>query len=168
MVDIKPLDLTFQNDIYSKCYKTLSLIDAGCLSNTKHNEILMNMSLSSRFVAPVLVGAALLGVTPASATELSVGQATVTQLSPKASAVTYLVDRPDGYHVIVTVTTEHNAGADALHQMPAVRFTSRILPGQTINLSLPEAFETKNTVVEITRRAEHVAVETRHPTLLTD
>jgi hypothetical protein len=124
--------------------------------------------LVSRLIIPALAGAALLGAGAASASELAVGQAATTQLSANASAVTYLVDRPDGYHVIVTVTTEHNPGADALHQPPAIRFTSRILPGQTIDLSMPEATGTSDTVMQITRRAERIAVETKAATTLTD
>jgi hypothetical protein len=128
----------------------------------------MNILSSCRLVIPALVGAALLAAGPASAKDLSVGQAATTQLSPNASAVTYLVDRPDGYHVVVTVTTDHRAGADVLHQPPTVRFTSRILPGQTIDLSMPEASGSIDTVMEITRRAERIAVETRPAAPLTD
>jgi hypothetical protein len=104
----------------------------------------------------------LLAAGPSSATELREGQAAVTQLAPNASALTYFVDRSDGYHVIVTVKTAHDADADTLHQPAVIRFTSRIVPGQTIDLSLPEAAGPADTVMEITRRADRVAVETRH------
>ena len=117
---------------------------------------------------PALVGAALLAISPASAIELRESQAAVTPLSPDASAVTYFVDRPDGYHVIVTVTPPHNAAADALHQPPGIRFTSRIVPGQTIDLSMPDAAGPADTVSEITRRAERIAVETKHSVALVD
>src|ERR1700733_13160005 len=94
------------------------------------------LSVPDLFV-PALLGTVLLAAAPASATELREGQSVVTQLSPDASAVTYFVDRPDGFHVIVAVRTNHEAGADALHQPPAIQFSSRILPGQTINVSMP-------------------------------
>ncbi|HEY4041790.1 MAG TPA: hypothetical protein VGM32_08080 [Rhodopila sp.] len=122
---------------------------------------------TSRLFVPALAGA-LLAATAASATELREGQAAVTQLAPNASAVTYFVDRPDGYHVIVTVKTQHDATADVLHQPPVVRFTSRIVPGQTIDLSLPQTAGSGDTVMEITRRAGRVAVETKDPLALDD
>jgi hypothetical protein len=128
----------------------------------------MNIFSASRLFVSALVGAALLAASPASAIELREGQPAVTQLSPDASAVTYFVDRPDGYHVIVTVRTHHDAGADALHQPPAIVFSSRILAGQTIDLSMPEAAGPADTVLEITRRAERVAVETKHSVALVD
>jgi hypothetical protein len=103
---------------------------------------------------------------PASASELREGQSAVTQLAPNASAVTYLVDRSDGYHVIVTVRTAHDANADVLHQPPVVRFSSRILPGQTIDLSMPDAAGPADTVLEITRRAQRISVETKHAVAL--
>ena len=127
----------------------------------------MNIVSTSRMFVPALLGAALLA-SPAMATELREGQSVVTQLSPDASAVTYFVDRPDGFHVIVTVRTSHDAGADALHQPPAIQFSSRILPGQTIDLSMPAAAGPADSVLEITRRAERVAVETKHSVALLD
>jgi hypothetical protein len=114
-----------------------------------------------RFVLPV-VGAALLLAGPASAVELREGQPAVTQLAPNASAVTYFVDRADGYHVIVTVTVAHDANADVVHQPRVVHFTSQILPGQTIDFSTPDSAGPADTVLEITRRAERIAVETKH------
>jgi hypothetical protein len=38
-----------------------------------------------------------------------------------------------------------------LHQPPAIRFSSRILAGQTIDLSMPDAAASADTVLEITR-----------------
>lgn len=128
----------------------------------------MKILSAPHLLVPALLGAALLAASPASATELREGQPAVTQLSPDASAVTYFVDRPDGFHVIVTVRARHDADADALHQPPAIRFSSRILAGQTIDLSMPEAAGSADTVLEITRRAERVAVETRHAVSFVD
>jgi hypothetical protein len=122
----------------------------------------MKMFSAPHLFVAALLGGAMMAAGPASATELREGQAAVTQLSPDASAVTYFVDRPDGFHVIVTVRTRHDADADALHQPPAIRFSSRILAGQTIDLSTQEATGSADTVLEITRRAERVAVETKH------
>jgi len=127
----------------------------------------MKIISAGRYLVPALLGG-LLATGVASATELREGQATVTQLAPNASAVTYFVDRPDGFHVIVTVRTAHDDGADALHQPAAVRFSSRILPGQTIDLAVPQVAGAEDTVVEITRRAERVAVETRRTVALED
>jgi hypothetical protein len=128
-------------------------------------EYTMHIVSSGRYLVPALLGG-LLATSVASAAELREGQATVTQLAPNASAVTYFVDRPDGYHVIVTVRTGQDDGAGALHQPAAVRFTSRIVPGQTIDLAMPEVSEGK--VIEITRRAGRVAVETRRAEALQD
>jgi hypothetical protein len=126
----------------------------------------MKIFSSYRFLIPALVGAALLSAGSASAIELREGQPAVTQLAPDASAVTYFVDRPDGYHVIVTVKTAHDANADVLHQPPVVRFSSRLVPGQTIDLSMPDSAGPTDTVLEITRRAERVVVETKHSVAL--
>jgi hypothetical protein len=130
---------------------------------TKGN--IMSIVSTSRLLVPALLGAALVA-SPAVATELKEGQSVVTQLSAEASAVTYFVDRPDGFHVIVTVRAGHDAGADVLHQPPAIQFSSRILPGQTIDLSMPAAAASADSVLEITRRAERVAVETKHSVAL--
>jgi hypothetical protein len=127
----------------------------------------MKIFSSYRFLAPI-IGVVSLAAGPALAIDLHDGQSSVSQLAPNASAVTSLVDRADGYHVIVTVTTAHDANADMLHQPPVVRFSSRILPGQTIALSMPNAAGPANTVLEITRRAERVAVETKHSVALVD
>jgi hypothetical protein len=124
----------------------------------------MNIVSTSRFLVTALLGALL--ASPAVATELKEGQPVVTQLSAEASVVTYMVDRPDGFHVIVTVRTGHNADSDALHQPSVIRFSSRILPGQTIDLSMPGAAGPADSVLEITRRAERVAVETKHSVAL--
>jgi hypothetical protein len=128
----------------------------------------MNIVPPRRFVVRALIGAALLGASPALAQELREGQPAITQLAPNASAVTYFVDRADGYHIIVTVQGERDARADALHQPPVVRFTSRIVPGQTIDLSLPEASGSSNPVMEITRRAGRIAIETKQPATIAD
>jgi hypothetical protein len=114
-------------------------------------------------LVPALLGAVLLA-SPAMATELKEGQSVVTQLSAEGSAVTYFVDRPDGFHVIVTVRAGHDA--DALHQPRVIQFSSRILPGQTIDLAMPQGAGPADSVLEITRRAERVAVETKHSTLV--
>jgi hypothetical protein len=129
---------------------------------------MIDMFLSRRFLAPAVAGAALLGAGAVSAQELREGQAAVTQLAPNASAVTYFADRPDGVHVVVTIKPEHDPAADALHQPPALRFTSRIVPGQTIDVSLPDASRPSDTVMEITRRADRIAVATKHSEALTN
>jgi hypothetical protein len=125
----------------------------------------MNVFSPRRFLALALTGGTLLAAGPVLAQELQEGQSAVTRLAPNASAVTYFVDRPDGYHLFVTVKADHDATADALHQPPALRFTSRIVPGQTIDLSVPGA---SDTVMEITRRADRVAVVTKQSVALTN
>jgi hypothetical protein len=136
-------------------------------SGEYHKGNTMNIVSKTRLLVPALLGTAFFA-SSAMATELKEGQSVVTQLSAEGSAVTYFVDRPDGFHVIVTVRAAHDAGADALHQPPAIQFSSRILPGQTIDLSMPQGAGPANSVLEITRRAERVAVETKHSVALLD
>jgi hypothetical protein len=128
----------------------------------------MNIFASRGLLALALTGGTLLAAGPVLAQELQEGQSAVTQLAPNASAVTYFVDRPDGYHLFVTVRPDHDAGADALHQAPALQFSSRIVPGQTIDVSVPGASGPTDTVMEITRRADRVAVVTKRSVALTN
>ena len=65
-------------------------------------------------------------------------QAVTTELGPNASAITYWVSEPDGWHVVTTVDTVIEQNGDA-EKHAVVRFSSVLLPGQSQLISVPFA-----------------------------
>ena len=77
----------------------------------------------------------------------------VTELGTSASALTYWVSAPDGWHVVTTVDTV--GGRDSKTETHAVvRFTSVLLPGQSQLISVPVAAGERQQVLRI-RRLDH-------------
>ena len=66
------------------------------------------------------------------------GQGVTTALSGNASAVTYWVSEPDGWHVVTTVDTV-TGQFDEAKDHAVVRFSSVLLPGQSQLISVPLA-----------------------------
>jgi hypothetical protein len=84
-------------------------------------------------------------------------QAAVTDLSANASAVTYWVSKPDGWHVVTTVDTVIGGHGDAEHQT-VVRFSSVLLPGQLQLISVPFAIGEQQQVLRIRRLGDQIEV----------
>jgi hypothetical protein len=85
------------------------------------------------------------------------GEAVVTELGANASALTYWVGEPDGWHVVTTVDTvigqESNSETHAV-----VRFSSVLLPGQSQLISVPFAIGERQQVVRIRRLGDQIEV----------
>ena len=80
--------------------------------------------------------AALVTATPAlSGTGLHEGEGIVTKLGANASAITYWVNEPSGWHVVTTVDTKSGENADD-EKHAILRFSSSLLPGQSQLISV--------------------------------
>jgi hypothetical protein len=87
------------------------------------------------------------------------GQGIVTQLGPYASAVTYWAAGPEGWDVVTTI--DPLAGYEAGRNGYAViRFSARLLPGQSQTISVPAAFGDQSPSLLIRRVADRIEVET--------
>ena len=85
------------------------------------------------------------------------GQGVTTELSPSASAVTYWVGQPDGWHVVTTVDTVIGKnGEDEQHAV--VRFSSVLLPGQSQTISVPFASGEQQQALRINRLGDKIEV----------
>ncbi|SDO88173.1 hypothetical protein SAMN05428967_0428 [Phyllobacterium sp. YR620] len=87
------------------------------------------------------------------------GQGISTVLGADASAVTYWVKQPDGWHVVTTVGTN---GADNTHteSRAVARFSAVLLPGQSQSISVPAELGKPQSTLLIRRVADRIEVET--------
>ena len=85
------------------------------------------------------------------------GHAVTAVLSGDASAVTYWVNRSDGWHVVTTVDTVTERNGDA-EKHAIVRFSSVLLPGQSQLISVPSAIGERQQVLRIRRLGNQVEV----------
>jgi hypothetical protein len=84
-------------------------------------------------------------------------QAVTTQLGPNASAITYWVSEPDGWHVVTTIDTVIGQNGDA-EKHAVVRFSSVLLPGQSQLISVPFAIGERQPVLRIRRLGDRIEV----------
>ena len=84
-------------------------------------------------------------------------QAVTTELGPNASAITYWVSEPDGWHVVTTVDTVIAQDGDA-EKHAVVRFSSVLLPGQSQLISVPFAIGERQQVLRIRRLGDRIEV----------
>ena len=84
-------------------------------------------------------------------------QAVTTELGPNASAITYWVSEPDGWHVVTTVDTVIGQNGDA-EKHAVVRFSSVLLPGQSQLISVPFAIGERQPVLRIRRLSDRIEV----------
>ena len=85
------------------------------------------------------------------------GEAVATELGANASALTYWVSEPDGWHVVTTVDTVISRDGDA-EQHAVVRFSSVLLPGQSQLISVPFAIGEQQQVLRIRRLGDQIEV----------
>jgi hypothetical protein len=83
------------------------------------------------------------------------GRAVVTELDPTTSAVTYWTDEADGWHVVTTVDAVTGQGGDA-ERHAVVRFSSLLLPGQSLSISVPFAIGQQQQVLRIRRLGDQI------------
>ena len=84
-------------------------------------------------------------------------QAVTTELGPNASAITYWVSEPDGWHVVTTVDTVIGQNGDA-EKHAVVRFSSVLLPGQSQLISVPFAIGERQEVLRIRRLGDQIEI----------
>jgi len=84
-------------------------------------------------------------------------QAVTTELGPNASAITYWVSEPDGWHVVTTIDTVIGQNGDA-EKHAVVRFSSVLLPGQSQMISVPFAVGERQQVLRIRRLGDQIEV----------
>jgi hypothetical protein len=87
------------------------------------------------------------------------GEAAITELGVGASAVTYWVREPDGWHVVTTVDIRLGEDQDNdLRKQVVVRFSAMLLPGQLQRISVPAAIGERQQVLCIGRRGDRLEV----------
>jgi hypothetical protein len=102
--------------------------------------------------------AALVTATPAlSGTGVHEGEGIVTKLGANASAITYWVNEPSGWHVVTTVDTKSGENADD-EKHAILRFSSSLLPGQSQLISVPAAVGEPQPLLRIRRLADGLEV----------
>ena len=84
-------------------------------------------------------------------------QAVTTELGPHASAITYWVSEPDGWHVVTTVDAMIEQNGDA-EKHAVVRFSSVLLPGQSQMISVPLTIGKRQQVLRIRRLGDQIEV----------
>ena len=85
------------------------------------------------------------------------GHAVTTGLGGNAAAVTYWVNKSDGWHVVTTVDTAIDRNGDA-GKHAIVRFSSVLLPGQSQLVSVPSAIGERQQVLRIRRLGDQIEV----------
>lgn len=90
------------------------------------------------------------------------GAGIVTRLDAQAVAVTYWVSGPEGWDVVTTI--DPLAGDETQNSRAVVRFSSRLLSGQSQTISVPTAVGDRHRSLTIRRVADRIEVETT-PTL---
>ncbi len=88
---------------------------------------------------------------------LSEGQAVQAELNGNASAITYWVSEPDGWHVVTTVDTVIAQNSDAENHA-VVRFEAVLLPGQSQAISVPFPLGEQPRILRIRRLGNKLQV----------
>ena len=102
--------------------------------------------------------AALATATPAlCGADVREGEGIVTKLGANASAITYWVNEPGGWHVVTTVDTKSGENADD-EKHTIVSFSSSLLPGQSQLISVPAAVGEPQPLLRIRRLADGLEV----------
>jgi hypothetical protein len=94
----------------------------------------------------------------AGAKSVGEGQTIFTQLGPHGSAVTYWTAGPEGWDVVTTI--DPLGGFEAGNDHAVIRFSSRLLPGQSQTISVPAALGDQSPSLLIRRIADRLELET--------
>jgi hypothetical protein len=89
--------------------------------------------------------------------DVPAGEGVITKLGTHASAVTYWVNEPGGWHVVTTVDTTASGTADTDNHA-IIRFSSSLLPGQSLLISVPAALGEPQPILRIRRLADGLEV----------
>jgi hypothetical protein len=112
--------------------------------------------LAGILMAALVTGTAALSATPP-ANVVREGQAVVTELDANASAVTYWVNEPDGWHVVTTVDAVTGQDGESEKHV-VVRFAALLLPGQSQLISVPSAAGERQQILRIQRLGDRIEV----------
>jgi len=88
---------------------------------------------------------------------ISEGRAVEAKLDANASAITYWVSEPDGWHVVTTVDTVIAQASNA-EKHAIVRFEAVLLPGQSQLISVPFPVGAKQRFLRIRRFGDELQV----------
>lgn len=88
---------------------------------------------------------------------LGEGRAAVTELGKDASAITYWVNRPDGWHVVTTVDLVFDRDRET-ERHAVVRFSAVLQPGQSQQISIPVAIGQPVEALRIRRLGDRIEV----------
>jgi hypothetical protein len=83
------------------------------------------------------------------------GEPPVVELGANASAITYWLTEPDGWHVVTTVDIVFGQDGDA-EQHAVVRFSAVLMPGQSQLISVPVAIGEQQLVLRIRRLGDRI------------
>jgi hypothetical protein len=118
----------------------------------------MRVSLKAAGLASILAAAAAAGIPELKALDLDTsvqeGQAITTDLG-STSAITYWIGRPDGWHVITTVSTTTGEEGNSAN---VLRVSSVLLPGQSQVISSPGNVGENPQVLQIRRTGDRIDV----------
>jgi hypothetical protein len=139
------------------------LSNTGVATRFDNNDRRKMMSLSHE---TILVAGATVALMVSPALELRAmepesgvreGQPVVTELSSNASATTYWLAEPDGWHVVTTIdiVPEPNCAAE---QHAVARFSAVLLPGQKEVISVPYAPGGQQQVLRIRRLDDRIEI----------
>jgi hypothetical protein len=119
----------------------------------------MSKLMKAAGVAGLLIAASLATSPALRATQVDESvrenQAVVTQLGANATAVSYWVGGPDGWHVVTTIDTVAGKDTDA-EQHAIVRFSAALMPGQEQLISVPSALGEEQQVLRIRRVGDQI------------
>jgi hypothetical protein len=129
----------------------------------------MTTFAKSTAIAGILIAGLIAASLPTRAAEensgVPEGQAVRTELGDDATAVSYWVSAPDGWHVITTIDSVSGRDTDAEHHA-VTRFSATLLPGQVQVISVPLPLGTQQQTLRIERIGDRIEVARQiEPTL---
>jgi hypothetical protein len=129
----------------------------------------MTTFAKSTAIAGVLIAGVIAVSSPTRAAEensgVPEGQAVRTELGNDATAVSYWVSAPDGWHVVTTIDSVSGRDTDAEHHA-VTRFSATLLPGQAQVISVPLPLGEPQQTLRIRRVGDRIEVaRVTEPTL---